>query len=721
MNLRDQGKISDNETGNSTKILLASGEVFTGVWESPLQWNSSIISISGTLSTAEGTLYIEESDDASTIRTSVPYNISNPIIDVPKSWKNVERYFRIRYVNGAVTQTGAFSISTRYVNDASSILATMGESINNNSTGAVVKSVIAGEKLDGNLDATNQYDNVKLLENGALKTGIPGTVLFEAKRPTDPTIPSGATITIDPVLNVEANVVDSGWIPITGFMCVFTVITGDTPLQVYVLNSSDTLGSNLQGNAFPIMENVAGSNTSVSGPSFSGYVRVVVVNTSGVTANEYSLLSKGNQTATAGILLSIDTPVFGSLPATVNRSVAVGKDPNDIYKNVRSDGYVDAATTEANLGVGGIFDSGCIFVNGYSQLSLELLSDQVGVLTGTWYTDAACANAVRTLTIPYGSVNEFVPISSPTFGKYLQIIYTNGGVAQTNFHMAIKFHSTSISGFVLGLDTPIAPNAVANLQRVVNSADLDRNRNKIIGEGAHRKFGYNETVANNNFEVIWAGAHIDGTLNYPFPQTAETLRVKAGGNVNDTSAGIGARTILISGLDENWDEVIEVVTLNGASASAATTATFFRVNHVEIVTVGTYGGGNTGNIVIENTASVQALAYIPTGLGNTQQAVYTVPADKTAYITKIKVSVGQGNSADIRLFHIDTADVLAAPFGPKHFEWGVEDYSGADIFTLATYLKVEEKNDIFADSQRITGSGQARVSFDFEYILVSNV
>lgn len=706
--------------GNSTKTILGANTTFTGVWEEVTKHTTVAIAVFGSNQT-DGTLYIESSQDGGTTVNSVPYTIEDASFELPHIWNVVESHIRIRYVNGVTAQTGFFQIQTKYSNaQPLGLLQEAGDTINEHSNLQLGKSVIAGEKLDGSLNATGVYDNVKLLENGALKTGIPATVLFAASRPTDPVLPSGAAITIDPVLNSEANVLDSGWIPITSFMCVFTIITSDTVLQTYVMNASDTIGSNIQGSDFPVMQNAAGSNASVSGPSFSGYVRIVTVNTSGATANEYSIRSKGNQTATAGILLSIDSPVFGTLPATVNRSVAVGKDPNGVYNNVRSGGYVDAATTQTPLGSSGGFNSGCIYVNGYTQLSLELLSDAVGTLIGTWYTDEACTDPTRTLTIPYLTVNEFVPISSPTFGKYLVISYINGTVAQTDFHLSIKFSNNAISGFVLGLDTPIAPNAVANLQRVVNSADLDRNRDKIIGQGSQRKFGYNEKVSNNNFEVIWAGAYIDNIINYTFPQTAETLRVKAGGDSDDASAGTGARTILISGLDDNWDEVVESVTLNGASASVATTSLFYRVNSAEVLTVGTYSGSNIGDIVIENTTSAQELAYIPSGLGNTQQAVYSVPADKTAYITKIKVSVGQGNSADVRLFHIDNIDQLTAPFGAKYFEWGVEDYSGADVFTLSTYLKINEKNDIFADSKRITGGGTARVSFDFEYILVNN-
>lgn len=705
---------------NSTTSLLGAGASFTGVWEDVTNYTSVAVAILGSVAT-DGVLYFDLSTDGGSTFASIPNNVSDVTFDLPKILNVVESHVRIRYVNGATPQTGIFSIQTKYSNGQElGLLGSVDSNVTNDTPTQLMKSVIVGEELDGNLNQTGIYKNVSLLQNDALKVGIPPTSLFQASRPTDPTIPSGASITIHPTLNTEPNVIDSGWIATASYGAGSLInIISDTALDAYLMNSSDDLGNNIQGDQSPTLAAAAGIAATIGAPFFDNYFRVVVVNTSGVSATEYSVKATGNQTAVSPVFSSLEQNVFGFFPAPLSRSVQMGRDPNNNYVNSRSGGYVDAATTQTPLGIGGVFNSGCIYVNGYSQLSLELLSDVTGVLTGTWYTDEACTNATRTLTIPYSTENEFIPISSPTFGNYLEVTYTNGSVAQSNFHMAIKFQNNAISGFVLGLDTPIAPNAVANLQRVVNSADLDRNRDKIIGQGSHRKFGYNETVGGSS-EVIWAGAYIDGILNYTFPQAAETVRVKAGGNANDTSAGTGARTILISGLDENWDEVVESVTLNGTSASAATTATFFRINSAETLTVGSYGGDNAGNIVIENTSSLDELAYIPSGLGNTQQAIYTVPADKTAFITKIKISVGQGNSADIRLFRIDNVDILAAPFGPKHFEWGVEDYSGADVFELSTYLQVNEKNDIFADSQRITGGGNARVSLDFEYILVNN-
>lgn len=69
------------------------------------------------------------------------------------------------------------------------------------------------------------------------------------------------------------------------------------------------------------------------------------------------------------------------------------------------------------------------------------------------------------------------------------------------------------------------------------------------------KFGANDDIP-GGFEDIW---NEEG--DYPFPTTAEPLRVQAGGNANDTLTGTGARTIEVTFLDENWNEVTETIEL----------------------------------------------------------------------------------------------------------------------------------------------------------------
>jgi hypothetical protein len=126
------------------------------------------------------------------------------------------------------------------------------------------------------------------------------------------------------------------------------------------------------------------------------------------------------------------------------------------------------------------------------------------------------------------------------------------------------------------------------------------------------RFGANDNVGTTE-EDIW----INGGA-YPFPITAETIRIKAGGNLNDDAGGTGARTVTILILDENWNQQTLTLNTNGTSASSPSVLLARRILDATVAGVGTYGGANVGAIVIENTTSGQVLANIAPGRGHTQ-------------------------------------------------------------------------------------------------------
>jgi len=109
-------------------------------------------------------------------------------------------------------------------------------------------------------------------------------------------------------------------------------------------------------------------------------------------------------------------------------------------------------------------------------------------------------------------------------------------------------------------------------------------------------------------------------LAYRTPQagSATALRIKAGGNANDTAAGTGARSVRLTGLNATGVVVSETIATAGASASAATTATFIRLFDAEVVDSGTYGtqdaGSHAADIVIDFDDDLPAGAVL-TGWG----------------------------------------------------------------------------------------------------------
>ena len=132
-----------------------------------------------------------------------------------------------------------------------------------------------------------------------------------------------------------------------------------------------------------------------------------------------------------------------------------------------------------------------------------------------------------------------------------------------------------------------------------------------------------------------------------FPDSALQMKVSST-STSDTSAGTGARTVLIQGLDANYDEISEVVTLNGQTA-VLTTQSFLHINYAMVATAGS-GLTAAGDIYIGTgtvTAGVPATVYniIKYNYNNTTTGSYTIPAGYTGFISQGLFSSGQASGS----------------------------------------------------------------------------
>lgn len=172
------------------------------------------------------------------------------------------------------------------------------------------------------------------------------------------------------------------------------------------------------------------------------------------------------------------------------------------------------------------------------------------------------------------------------------------------------------------------------------------------------KFGFNAATG-TSFEAVHS---LGGGIN--FLQSAQTVRIKAGGNAADTAAGAGAQSIRITGIDDNLNLVEETIVTAGASASTATTALFWRVFRAMVVDVGTYGGTNTGAIVIEHTTAPSDLVEIPALFGQSQTSLISTAQKRPLVITEITVSVEATKIVDFRLRVRERFNDVSTPFAP---------------------------------------------------------
>lgn len=165
--------------------------------------------------------------------------------------------------------------------------------------------------------------------------------------------------------------------------------------------------------------------------------------------------------------------------------------------------------------------------------------------------------------------------------------------------------------------------------------ELQVARDQITWHSADLVSGYSG-VTSTSYQTIWSQNSL-----YSYPASATVMTVSSS-SASDTAAGTGARTVYINGLDANYNEINETVTLNGTTG-VNTVNSYLRMFHIMAVTAGSAGAAvgaiyvGTGTI----TSGVPANVYGVYGAnGGSTACIWTVPAGYTAFIVSIAVAAG---------------------------------------------------------------------------------
>ena len=159
-----------------------------------------------------------------------------------------------------------------------------------------------------------------------------------------------------------------------------------------------------------------------------------------------------------------------------------------------------------------------------------------------------------------------------------------------------------------------------------------------------------------------------GTGPYNWIPSARLLEVVSS-SASDTLAGVGVQKILISGLDANYNQISETVSMNGTTP-VTTVNQYFRINRA----ISTQAGStqvNVGSISIRDTGGGTLRATIPivlagTGIGITSQSAYTVPAGYTLFVESSILSINRNtgntvNNVTVRSWVRSSTGVLVLP------------------------------------------------------------
>ena len=223
---------------------------------------------------------------------------------------------------------------------------------------------------------------------------------------------------------------------------------------------------------------------------------------------------------------------------------------------------------------------------------------------------------------------------------------------------------------------------------------LDVARDAISNSKIVHKFGANFDIDQaTDPESVWSGGGLYPWASLATAQTIYCLSTSA----SDTAV------LTIEGLDANYDEQTETVTLTGTSA-VTTTNQFIRVFRM------TYDATNVGDITARTvSASGTTVAQINVGYAQTLMAVYTVPAGYTGYLVALDSTIDSNKNAQIFMYH----RLFGKPFRIAH----IAETAGHYRYDFHAPLRIPEKTDIDIRIDNVSGN-DSRVTANFDIVLI---
>lgn len=169
-------------------------------------------------------------------------------------------------------------------------------------------------------------------------------------------------------------------------------------------------------------------------------------------------------------------------------------------------------------------------------------------------------------------------------------------------------------------------------------------RGKVAGTTAFNLFALGPAQS-TTIRTIW---ELGGSTEYVFPAAAVTMTL-----VSSSPIDGGVAQVFVSGLDSSYNQITEIVTLNGV-VGVATTNQFLRVNVLVMLRPAAGQTANVGNISCTNGGITYG--YITATYGKSQGGYYTVPNGYTLLLYQIDLFAGSASGAEYITLDVKTTN-----------------------------------------------------------------
>jgi len=221
---------------------------------------------------------------------------------------------------------------------------------------------------------------------------------------------------------------------------------------------------------------------------------------------------------------------------------------------------------------------------------------------------------------------------------------------------------------------------------------------------SQNKFAYNGSVG-TSYEDVWAAGGTESYLT-----SAETMiTVSTDGNDKGVATALsGARTLQIYGLDSNYDEINEIVTLNGTS-NVTTSNSYLRVYRAIVRSAGSTGS-NEGVISLTSSSSGYTHASISIGDNQTLKSQYTVPNGYYMILNNVSSSCAKSDQIEVRLEERPLNEVFQVKQIFQVFQQTIQvQFIPSKIFSPKSDIRMRAKN---------IGGSTVSMTAAYDFILV---
>lgn len=210
--------------------------------------------------------------------------------------------------------------------------------------------------------------------------------------------------------------------------------------------------------------------------------------------------------------------------------------------------------------------------------------------------------------------------------------------------------------------------------------------------------GHNPNVSMGTTEDVW-----DLGDDFVYLTAASQYTITSS-SIEDAPSMAGMPSIIVRGLDQNWNHQVEVVTLNGTTP-VNTVNSYIRPSYCE----GWYPGTTNPNIKCAGNITIDAGAdpqmYIPAGEVITRNSMRTVPSGYNGFVQQGSVSTAIGNKGD---FSVDFETRLEGNIFIPKIQLNVSSGTNVPEYYDPFLGLLPEKTDIKARATSLSGTAEIR-------------